>query len=89
MRVRARARVYLLLVLQHDGAVLLHHLKHHDPAEVPAHRHGHVGEGRELVHELQQLLCSRREPGWPREEGDTQTPTVTNQAFSKGSNRLN
>lgn len=48
---------YLLFVVQNDGASLLHHLKHHDAAQFPAHRHGHVGEGRQLVHELQQLLC--------------------------------
>lgn len=47
---------YLLLVVQYDGAGLLHHLKHHDAAQVPPHRHGHVGESRQLVHELQQLF---------------------------------
>lgn len=47
---------YLLFVVQYDGASLLHHLKHHDAAQVPPHRHGHVGESGQLVHELQQLF---------------------------------
>lgn len=47
---------YLLLVVQYHCASLLHHLKHHDATQVPPHRHGHVGESRQLVHELQQLF---------------------------------
>lgn len=46
-----------MLMVQQDGASLLHHLKHHDATQLPTHRHGHVGEGRQLVQELQQLLC--------------------------------
>lgn len=48
---------YLLFVAQYDMTSLLHHLKDHDPAQLPPDRHGHVGERRQLVHELQQLLC--------------------------------
>lgn len=47
---------YLLFVVQYDCASLLHHLEHHDAAQFSAHGHGHVGKGRQLVHELQQLL---------------------------------
>lgn len=43
-------------MVQQDGVGLLHHLKHHDATQVSAHWHGHVGEGRKLVQELQQLL---------------------------------
>lgn len=38
--------LHLLFVVQDDGASLLHYLKHHDAAQLSAHRHGHVGECR-------------------------------------------
>lgn len=62
---RYRQKVlHLLLVVEDDGASLLHYLKHHDAAQLSPHRHGHVGECRQLVHELQQLLCASTSRRW-------------------------
>lgn len=61
---RPRVFSYLPFVVQDDRARLFHHLKHHDATQLPPHGHGHVGEGRQLVHELQQLLLlGHREGG--------------------------
>lgn len=67
---------YLLFVVEYDCAGLLHHFEHHDATQVPPHGHGHVGKGRQLVHELQQLLCvaqkvSSREKKSNEKEGGT------------------
>ena len=48
--------VELLRVGHHDGAGLLHHSEHHSGAQGPPHRVGHVGEGSEVLSELQQDL---------------------------------
>lgn len=49
-------RIDLLAVVKDDGSSSLHDGEHHDGAQLPPHRHGHVGKGWQLVHELQQLL---------------------------------
>ncbi len=58
------ACLYLLFVLKNGGALLFHHLEHHDPTQLPPDGHGHVSESRQLMHELQELLCRER---WARD----------------------
>lgn len=50
----------LFAIIKDDCAGPFHHSKHHDSTKLPPDGHGHVGKGRKLVHELQQLLWRNR-----------------------------
>lgn len=44
---------HLLAVVENNGTGALNHGKDHDGAQFTPYRHGHVGKGWQLMHELQ------------------------------------